>query len=279
MVAMNGKHLVAAATDRRTLPWLLLGAIPAAIALSPVVRILGLGAPLAIAGLAVITGLGAHAIATRRLLGSTVFQHEMERNEMGAELYAQLGRIEHLARRMDPRLKSILPFGEKRSLWVRKEQMKERARAVYREWKGRPEQYYEHFRNTQLALQLSEMHLRLLSNYQAIWVKNGPLDLGGFLKELLREVPRVAGPRAAQPVQMVGSFLGLDLGPERPDREKEAYLETLTDLEAEVDRLHRRFFHLDRAPEGERVRDLLVEARAWDEALQEVSRRSRVRTR
>lgn len=276
---MNGKHLVAAATDRRTLPWLLIGAIPAAIALTPVVPILGLGAPLAVAGLALLPGLGAHAFATKRLLGSTKFQHEMERNEMGAELFAHLGRIERLSLKMDPRLKSILPFGEKRSLWVRKEQMKERARAVYREWKGRPEQYYERFRDTQLSLQLAEMHLRLLSNYQAIWVKNGPLDLGRFLKDVLREVPRVAGPRATEPIQMVGNFLGLDLGPERPDREKEAYLETLSDLEAEVDRLHRRFFHLERAPEGERVRDLLVEARAWEEALQEVNRRSRVRVR
>lgn len=276
---MNGKHLVAAATDRRTLPWLLLGAIPAAIAFSPVLPILGLGAPIVVAGLALIPGIGAHAIATKRLLGSTKFQHEMERNEMGAELYAQMGKIERLSQTMDPRLKSILPFGEKRSLWVRKEQMKERARAVYREWKGRPEQYYEHFRNAQLGLQLAEMHLRLLSNYQAIFVTNGPMDLGRFLKDVLREVPRVAGPRATQPIQMVGNFLGLDLGPERPDREKEAYLETLSDLESEVDRLHRRFFHLERAPEGERVRDLLVEARAWDEALQEVNRRSRVRVR
>lgn len=276
---MNGKHLVAAATDRRTLPWLLLGAIPAAIALSPVAPILGLGVPFAIAGLALLPGLGAHALATKRLLGTTEFQHEMERYEMGAELFAHLGRIERLAQTMDPRLKSILPFGEKRSLWVRKEQMKERARAVYREWKGRPAQYFEHFRNTQLALQLAEMHLRLLSNYQAIWIGNAPLDLGRFLKDVLREVPRVAGPGATQPIRMVGSFLGLDLGPERPDREKEAYLETLSDIEAEVDRLHRRFFHLERAPEGERVRELLVEAHAWEDALQEVNRRSRVRVR
>jgi uncharacterized protein YacL (UPF0231 family) len=276
---MNGKHVVAAATDRRTVPWLLLGAIPAAIAFSPVAALIGVGAPIAVAGLGLLAGLGAHAFATKRLLSSTAFQHEMERNEMGAELYAQLGKIERLAKTMDPRLKSILPFGEKRSLWVRKEQMKERARAVYREWKGRPEQYYEHFRNTQLALQLAEMHLRLLHSYQAIWVKNGPVDLGRFLKDVLREVPRVAGPRATQPIQMVGNLLGIDLGPERPDREKEAYLETLSDLEAEVDRLHRRFFTLERAPEGERVRDLLVEARAWEEALQEVNRRQRVRVR
>jgi hypothetical protein len=270
---MNGKHLLAAALDRRTLPWLLVGAVPAAVAIP-----LGLAPALAVSPVAAVAALGAHLFAVRRLMGTREFQEEMERREMGERLQAQIHRVESLSRQMDSRLKTIFPFGEKRSLWVRKEQMLARARSVYQEWLARPAAYYERFRDAELALELAEAHLRMIRAYQAIYIQNGPFDLRRAASKFLREV-QVAGPRMFEPIQMVGEILGLDLGPERPDREREAYLQKLQELENEVERLHKKFFALKTTPEGERVQELLVEVHAWEEALDEVRRRSRVRVR
>lgn len=272
--------LLSAATDWRTLVWLLLGVAAAAALSNP---------------FPVVIGLGLYVWAVQRLVSSPRFQEAAERVRVAKAMAARWQQVEQSAA-------SLLPALARSKSWViqaveaitqikltptrtwheRAKDVVGDARQIYQEWLAHPKEQAARTPMVEQGLQMAYLYLRILRAFYAIHNDPRP-DLRDVRERLERNRQRLQQLRDMEARRDLTTAIEMD---ERVLRqaeseavEMERYLAKMAAIESSLEALRRQI--LDPEGEGaeERLKDLLVEAEAMDHALEEVRQRSRRRVR
>lgn len=254
------RQVLAAASDWRTLIWLGVGVVAGAVLSNPFPAVIG---------------LGVYLWAVQRMAASPAFQAAGERARMARAMAGRFQVLQEQARAVV----RALPAGGGRV-----NQVMDFARQIYQEWSARPDVQAEKGRFVEEALRLADFYLRILRAYHAIYSDRGPaVDRGAIEARLLRNQRRLEETVDLEARRALAQAIELDqrvLEQEEEDEvERERYQAKMTAIESALDLLRRQLYDPDSGGESSRLQDMLVEAEALDEALQEVEHRTRVRVR
>lgn len=266
---MGFKRTLAAATDWRTLVWLGAGTIAGAALSNPFPAVIG---------------LGLYLWAVQRLAQSPQLAQAAERARIAEGLAERYRTLQETMREVSGRLPTTPLRGESRSAAFRAQEVVNSAISVYREWLTKPEAGADRAGWVEEGLRLAHHYLRILRAYTELYTKGGPNPDRRVVEERVRRNRERLGQTTdmearrllIQAVEMDERVLRQEVDEEA---EAERYMAKLAAIESTLDMLRRRIYEPDAAEEGGRLHDLLLEAEAMDEALEEVQHRTRIRVR
>lgn len=268
---MGMRRIIAAASDWRTLVWLGAGIMAAAVLSNPFPAVIG---------------LGVYLWAVQRVAQSPQLQQAAERARVAEQLAERYRELQQTMRVVSGRLPSAPLPGESRSPVFRAQEVVSAAISIYREWLARPGTDPSKAGWVEEALRLAHHYLRILRAYHELYVKGGPnADLRAVEQRLRRNGARLEQTTDREARGLLIQTIEMDERALRQEVDEEAgaerYMAKLAAIEATLDMLRRRIYEpeADTAGEGSRLHDLLLEAEAMDDALQEVQHRTRVRDR
>lgn len=260
------KQLMAAATDWRTLIILGAGLVAAAVLSNPFPAIIG---------------LGIYLWAVQRLASSPQLKQAAERIRVANQLQQRYTAMQQLYRQMAQGGFAGMPPTLERPWANRAQDVTGAATAIYNEWLQRPEVQAEKTDLVDQGLQLATLYLKILRAYQAIYSGRRPFDAAAVRERLARNKARLQETQDLQARQTLMQAIDLD---ERvldqvsdDDTEQERYLARLAAIEATMDLLRREIYDPASGAEGLKLHEMLLEAEAMDQALEEVQTRTRVR--
>ncbi|MFZ5816748.1 MAG: hypothetical protein ACOY93_15865 [Bacillota bacterium] len=262
------KRILAAASDWRTLIWLGAGIVAAAALSNPFPAVIG---------------LGLYLWAVQKLAQSPALQQAAERALIAEGLAKRYQELQETIREVSGRLPTVSRRGETRSWAFRAQEVVNAAVSLYREWLRKPNNDPERARWVEEALRLAHHYLRIVRAYHEIYVKGGPnADLQVVVERLRRNKARLREITDMEARSLLLRAIEMDERVLAREEDEEAaaerYLAKLAAIESTLDMLRRRMFEPDATnEEGNRVHDLLLEAEAMDQALEEVQHRARVR--
>lgn len=254
------RRLLAAASEWRTLIWLGAGLV-AGIALSN--------------PFPALIGLGLYVWAVQRLASSPEFEEAAERVQTARKLADQYKAVQEALRSIHPqppqawqaRITSVLTA----------------ARSIYHEYLARPKEHAEKTEMVSEALKLTQLYLRVVRAYHLLYAGKGAQDLRAVVERLQRNQERlnVITDLEARRTLMRAIEMDQRVLEQNGDQDaaKERYLAKLAAIESTMDMMRRQIFDPMATGDGERLHEMLLEAEAMDEALEEVQRHARVRAR
>lgn len=267
---MRIKRMLAAATDWRTLLLLAVGIIAAAALSNP---------------FPAVVGLGLYLWAVQRVAQSPELQQAAERAAMAEALANRYRELQATMRAMNGRLPAIPLQGDPRPWTIRSQAVTNAAIAIYQAWLQQPAYEPEKVRWVEEALRLANSYLRILRVYHELHLRPGPrFDQRAVADRLQRNKARLAQTTDMEARSLLIQAIELDERVLRQGQEESAeaerYLAKLAAIESTLGMLRRRALEADIVEEeAHGVHELLLEAEAMDEALDEVQRRARTRTR
>lgn len=270
--------LLAAATDWRTLIILGIGVAAAAALSNP---------------FPVVIGLGVYLWAAQRLAHSPAFQAAAAKLRQSEALAARYKEMNETARAVLQMLSAnrswfirvveTLTQGRvtARSWYDRATDVATAARQIYQEWLARPQEHAGKTPLVEQALQMATLYMRIIRGYHAISMGRAPLNLQEVEQRLARNQRRLRETidqdarrdlmRAIEMDQRV-----LEQAAEE-EAERERHQAKLAAIESTMDGLRRQIFSPESTGDAERLQEMLMEAEAMDQALDEVRHRTRVR--
>jgi|GEM_PF-3786164 len=263
------RRFLAAASDWRSLVWLGAGVVAAAALSNPFLAVIGLGISLWVA---------------QRIAASPAMEQVAERSRVGEELADRYRALQETERQILPRLSTQVRRGEQRSWYARASDVMISARSIYQQWLAQPAPDLERAEWVGEALQLSHLYLKLLEAYGALFSVTRPqTDRRAVQDRLARNQERLEQTTDLEARRLLIQAMELDqrtlAEEEDVEAEKERYLAKLAAIESTVDMLRRRIYEPDSGEEASQVHEMLLEAQAMDDALEEVQQRARVRAR
>lgn len=254
------RRLLAAASEWRTLIWLGLGLV-AGIALSN--------------PFPALIGLGLYVWAVQRLVSSPEFEAEAERVQVDRKLADQYKVVQEALRTMQPPLPQP---------WTaRVNSVMTAVRSIYQEYLARPREHADKADLVSEALKLTQLYLRVVRAYHLLYTGKGAQDLRSVHERLKRNQDRLSMIIDLEARQTLMRAIEMDqrVLEQNGDQEtaKERYLAKLAAIESTMDMMRRQIYDPLVTGEGERLHEMLLEAEAMDEALEEVQRHGRVRAR
>jgi hypothetical protein len=266
-MAVLFKQLMAAATDWRTLIILGAGIVAAAVLSNPFPALIA---------------LGIYLWAVQRLASSPRFREAAERVKTLAALEARYKEMEKAAQEVI----GLLPrtgSGHDRSWYSRANDVLRAARSIYSEWLSHRKEHEEQTERVDEAMQLATLYMRNLRAYQALFSGHKPVSLDDVKNRMARNKVRLeqtmdleARTTLMEAIEMDQRVLDQE-GAQETERER--YEAKLAAVESTMDLLQRQIYDPGYTPEGSGLQDMLREASAMDEAMQEVQHRTRVRAR
>jgi len=272
---------LAAAFDWRTLSWLGAGILASAVLSNP---------------FPMLVGLGLYIWAIQRLVGTPAFLEAAERARVAQELSnryrnlqaasaqvtAVLAKDRHwLSVVVETVTNGRIQLDPRQTWYDRSVAVSSIAREIYQEWLRHPTELQHKTPVVDQALQLAYHYLRVLHIYHGLERGNRVKTLEDARRRLARNEARLAqstdpGVRAQLNRAADMDRKVLSQAAEK-ELERDRYLAKMAAIESTLEVLKRQV--LDPASDGavERVQELLQEAEAMDEAMQEVQRRTRVR--
>lgn len=261
------KQLLAASSDWRTLLILGAGVILAAALSNP---------------FPAVAGVGVYLYAVRKLAQSPAYQEAADKIRLAEGLAARYRTLQQTVNETNQHLSRLIPPNQGRTWFTRAQDVVTAAREIYMEWQSRPEAHAAKTPIVEQALQMSTLYLRILRSYHAIYTGRSRSpnleEVNERLTRNQRRLETITDPdarrdltRAVEMDQRVLQQATLEVS------ERERYQAKLAAIESTMDILRRHVFDPEATPEGESLRDMLLEAEAMDQALDEVRQRSRVR--
>lgn len=261
------KQLMAAASDWRTLIILGLGIVAAAILSNPFPALIA---------------LGLYLWAVQKLASSPRFREAADRLRSVTELDQRYRAMEAAAQEVG----ALLPrtsSGPDRSWYARMTDVQRSARSIYHEWLSHQQ---EHAGQTPLvdeAMQLATLYMRVLKAYHALFTGHKPIAQEDVQNRIARNKVRLEQTMDFEARKTLMEAIEMDqrvLDQEASQgAERERFEAKLAAIESTLDLLQRQIYDPGFTPEGSRLHDMLREAEAMDEALQEVQHQTRVRAR
>ncbi len=271
---------MAAATDWRTLVWLGVGAAAAAASSNPF--------PLLI-------GAGVYFWAVQRLANSQPFQEAAEKAAKAAALAAKYKELADISREVLQMLSINRSWFvrivesltaeriQTRSWYDRATDVVTAARQIYQEWLARPKEHWDKTPQVEQALQMAQLYLRIIRGYHAVTTTKSPVNLREVEERLARNQRRLreTGDQEARRDLMRAIEMDQRVLEQEGDQEaeRERYHAKLAAIESTMDALRRQIFSPEATGDAERLQEMLLEASAMDQALDEVRQRTRVRAR
>jgi len=273
--------VLAAAFDWRTLPWLGAGIVVAAALTNP---------------FPVVVGLGVYLWAIQRLVGTPDFLEAAERQRVAKELASRYRSLQTATTRLtevlskdrhwlsvvvDTVTKGRIQLDQRHSWYDRSLGVSNTANEIYHEWLRHPVQLQHKAAIVDQALQLAYHYLRVLHIYHALERGNRAKTLEDARRRLARNEARYAQSKDPSVRAQLSRAVEMDrrVLSQTADHEleRDRYLAKMAAIESTLIVLKRQI--LDPAADGavERAQELLQEAEAMDEALQEVQRRTRIK--
>lgn len=266
---MGLKRILAAATDWRTLLLLGAGLVAAAALSNPFPALIG---------------LGVYLWAVQRLAASPQLARAAEQAQLAERLAERYRELQQTMREVSGRLPTAPMRGESRSAAYRAQLVVNAAISVYKEWLAKPDPLPDRAGWVEEAIRLAHHYLRILHAYHELYLKGGATaEIRMVQERLRRNRERLKQTTDMEARRLLIQAIELDerVASQEVNHEAEAqrYMAKLAAIEASLDALRRRLHEPDAAAEGSRIHDLLLEAAAMDEALEEVQHRARVRVR
>lgn len=262
------KKLLAAATDWRTLIWLGAGLVAAAVLTNPFPALIG---------------LGIYLWAVQKLAHSPALAQAAERAQTAEGLAERYRQLQATIGEVADRLPRTPGPGEDRSSYHRAADVVTAARTVYNEWLAHPEQHADKAPRVDEALQLADLYLRILRAYYMVYTGQRAQDLAAVKERIARNQRRLEASMDLEARRTLAEAIEMD---ERvlaqatdEEAERERYQAKLAAIESTMDLLRRQIFDPEHGANASRLRDMLLEAEAVDQALGEVEHRTRVRVR
>lgn len=264
---MGFKRILAAASDWRTLILLGAGVIAAAVLSNPFPAVIG---------------LGLYLWAVQRVAQSPALQQAAERAQIAEGLANRYRELQQAMFQVSGRLPTIPTRGDSRSWAMRAQEVINASVSVYQEWRKQPDNDPEKARWVEEGLRLAIHYLRIIKAYHEIYVKGGPnADLRAVADRLRRNQSRLEESTDMEARRLLIQAIEMDERVLRQEEdegaEAERYLAKLAAIESTLDLLRRRVYEPNATEEGSRLRDLLLEAEAMEEAMGEVHSRVKVR--
>jgi len=256
------KRMLAAASDWRTLAVLGAGIAISAVVSNPFPGIIGLGAYLWLA---------------QRLASSPQFEQAAEKIRIARQLAERHQEMERTVKELSRELPATMLRG-----WeARIREVLNAARLLYKEWQTRPEEHADKTAVIEEALQLATHYLRILRAYYTLYVAPKPPDVRVVRERIARNQQRLAATTDMEARRTLNGAIEMDQQVLQQgisqEVERERYLAKLANIESTMDLLRRQVFDPTKTGEGQRLHDVLLEAVAMDQALQEVQQRTRVK--
>jgi len=261
---MGIKRLMAAASDWRTL-----AVLGGAIALSAV-----LSNPFP-----AIIGLGVYLWLVQRLASSPQFEQVAEQIATAKRIGERYQTMEQIVKELGRELPPAMVKG-----WeARVREVLNAARSLYKEWQAHPAEQGNKASVVDEALQLATHYLRILRAYYKLYVAPRPTDLTSVRERLARNQQRLAATTDLDARRTLSEAIEMDQRvlqqEQNQEVERERYLAKLANIESTMDLLRRQVFDPTVTEEGQKLHNLLLEAEAMDQALQEVQRTARIHSR
>lgn len=264
------RTLLAAATDWRSLVFLGAGVVAAAALSNPFPAVIG---------------LGIYLWVVQKLAQSPEFQRAGELARTHRRLEELLHGVYDSSRDMTQKATGLFRFFSRiPPVFQRVPDVVNAAQSIHRAWLSRPEQErLDSAKMVEEALQLALHYMRILRAYKALYVDQKPIDLKAVGERLRRNQERLRQTQDLETRRTLMQAIEMDQQvmeqAEGDEAERERYQAKLAAIESALELLQRRMFQADAEGPGNRVHEMLLEAAAMDEALEEVQRRTRVRVR
>lgn len=260
------KQILAAASDWRMLLILGAGIVAAAVTSNPFPALIG---------------LGIYCWAVPKLAGTPRFQQAAEQVKLANQLADRYKELQLRARELPEAVVAALP-GQERPWKQRVMDVQNAARSIYHEWLAHPQEQADKAPVVEEALKLAAVYHRMLRAYHAIYSGRGKgIDLNAVRERHGRNQRRLeqtldleARKALLQAIEMDERVLRQEAD---EDVEKERYMAKLSAIESTMDVYRKQVFDPAPGDGGQRLHEMLVEAEAMDQALDEVQQRTRVR--
>jgi len=262
------KLLMAAASDWRTLIWLGIGVVSAAVLSNPFPAVIG---------------LGLYLWFVQRLAHSPAFQSAASMTRTAERLAEHYRTLQKSVTEVSNLLSKVIPPGQGRSWFTRASDVVTATREIYHEWLAHPAEHAAQTPLVEEGLQMAGLYLRLLRSYHTLYANRKPQNLGEVQERLERNrrradqtVDQAARHDLNQAIDMDERVLEQAAGQEA---ERERYQARLAAIESTMDLLRRQIFDPETTGEGERLHEMLLEAEAMEDAMSEVQQQTRIRAR
>lgn len=262
------RRYLAAATDWRTLLWLGAGLVASALLSNP---------------FPALVGLGLYCWFVTRLGSSAEFATAAEKVQVAEGLAQRFKGLQQAAQSLTPRLPNIVLAGSARPLPYRAGDVLNAVYAIYHEWLARREEHADKAALVDEAMQLANLYLRLVHAFVSTHVQKPAVDLNAVYNRMVYNQQRLQQTMDLETRQSLMQAVEIDqrILKQAQDAsvEQERYLAKLSAIESTMDMLRRQVYDPATSGEGERLHEMLLEAEAMDEAMEEVHRQTRVRAR
>lgn len=257
------KQLMSAATDWRTLIILGAGVVAAAVLSNPFPALIG---------------LGIYLWAVQRLASSGRYREAAERLEVMAGLEQRYKGLERAVQELAP----LLPRG-KGELKRRSDDVQRCARSIYLEWLSHAAERQEQAPVVGEALQLGALYMRILKAYITLHTGQNAAAMEDVKNRLARNQARVEQLQDLEARRTLLEAIELDervlARADEQAAERERFEAKLAAIESTMELYQSNIYDPGATPEGSHLHEMLLEAEAMDEALEEVHQRTRVRSR
>lgn len=257
------KQIMAAATDWRTLIILGAGVVAAAVLSNPFPALIG---------------LGIYLWAVQRLASSGRYREAAERLEVMAGLDAKYKAMESDVQE----LIVVLPKGG--GDWNRRAGEVQRcARSIYHEWLAHAAERRDQAPVVGEALHLAGLYMRVLKAHLTLNARREKASTADVRNRLARNQARLEQTQDLEARRTLLEAIELDervlAREEEQEADRERFEAKLAAIESTMELYQRNVYDPGATPEGSRLHDMLLEAEAMDQALEEVHQRTRVHTR
>lgn len=257
------RQLMAAATDWRTLLILGAGLIAAAVLSNPFPALIG---------------FGFYVWAVQKLASSGRYQQAAERLEVMAGLEARYKALDAAIQE----LVAVLPR-QANEFNRRAGEVQRCARAIYHEWLSHKDERQDQAPVVGEALHLAALYMRIMKAFITLHLRREHAASQDVARRLNRNKVKL---EQTQDLEARRTLLeAIELDQRVLDREAELAAERerfeakLSAIESTMELYQRNIYDPGATPEGSKLHDMLLEAEAMDQALEEVHQRTRVRSR
>ncbi|HYF95674.1 MAG TPA: hypothetical protein VD969_25955 [Symbiobacteriaceae bacterium] len=255
------RQLMSAATDVRTLLILGAGVIAAAVLSNPFPALIG---------------LGVYLWAVQRLASSGRYQQAAEHLETIKGLDERYKAMEAAVRE----LAEVLPR-TKSEPNRRAGDVQRCARSIYHEWLSHAAERKDQAPVVGEALHLAALYMRILKAYLTLHARRDHSSSADVENRLARNQARLEQTTDMEARRTLLEAIELDQRVLEREAEQEAERERfeakLAAIESTMELYQRNIYDPGATPEGSRLHEMLLEAEAMDQALDEVHQRTRVR--
>ncbi|HYF76374.1 MAG TPA: hypothetical protein VD973_04550 [Symbiobacteriaceae bacterium] len=258
---MRFKQFMAAATDWRTLVILGAGVVAAAVLSNPFPAVIA---------------LGIYLWAAQRLSASGQYQAAAEQLQVKAGLEAKYKAMQDAV----AELCKVLP--QKPGEWNRRSaQVQHLARSIYHEWLSHAAERQDQVPAVGEALHLAGLYMKILRAHLALNSRPNLTTPADVRNRLARNQMRLEQTQDLEARRTLLEAIELDqrvLEREADEEvERERFEAKLAAIESTMEMYQRNILDPGATPEGSRLHEMLLEAEAMDQAMDEVQQRSRAR--